>query len=179
MQKDYEKLRQQQKKQRERAYERAKARQQQKYEDFKNNPDKYAYSSLKAKTPLKTKTPLKATTTPKSKQKTARKLKKGYFSIFSSDLGVCYITGDTKDVVPHHIFSGADKTFSETYGFILPLRSDWHTVTNYSIHQDQSFNIRMKIKCQEYWVNTLNRTKEDWLKECKKWYSMEDISRTA
>ncbi len=106
----------------------------------------------------------------KKHQYTAKKLSSPYRSIFSKDINVCYITGDTKNVVPHHIFEAAGKTFSEKYGFILPLRIDWHEGYDYSIHTDRKLNIKYKRLCQEYWINTLNKTKENWIIECGKWY---------
>ena len=107
----------------------------------------------------------------KSHQKTAKKLKSEYFSIFGS-MNICAITGSNENVVPHHIFNKSDKAFSEKYGFILPLRSDWHTGTNYSIHSDKNLWNKYKIKCQEYYLQNIG-TKEDWLKECSYW-TLED-----
>ena len=106
----------------------------------------------------------------KAKQKNARKSNAAYHSIFSTDMHVCHITGDTENVVPHHIFGSSDKTFSEKYGFILPIRIDWHEGYNYSIHKDMALNLKYKRLCQEYWLNNLGKTKEEWLNECSKWY---------
>lgn len=106
----------------------------------------------------------------KKKQMTAKKCNKEYFSIFTPDMHKCFITGDTKNIVPHHIFGASDKTFSEKYGFMLPIRFDWHEISDYSIHEDRNLNLKYKRLCQEYWINTLHRTKEEWLTECHKWY---------
>lgn len=128
------------------------------------------YTSLKAKKPLSQKSTLKSTTPIKVKQKTAQKRKEPYFSIFTEDMHCCIITGDKSCVDPHHIFSGCDKAFSEKYGFMIPLRRDWHEGTTYSIHQNRKLELEWKIKCQDYWINVLRKTKKEWLKECRMWY---------
>lgn len=128
------------------------------------------YTTLKTKTTLSQKSQLKTVSPLKSKQKTARKGKEPYFSVFTADMNRCIITGDTNNVDPHHIFGASRKAFSEKYGFMLPLRRDWHEGTEYSIHQDRDLELHWKIKCQEYWINVLGKTKEEWLAECQKWY---------
>lgn len=129
-----------------------------------------AKTTLKVRAPLKAKTPLKANTALSQKQKGARKLKTPYFSVFTKDMHRCIITGDTDNVDPHHIFSGGRKTFSEKYGFMIPLRRDWHETANYSIHKDRNLELQWKIKCQNYWINELHRTKEEWISECGMWW---------
>lgn len=120
---------------------------------------------LRQRTALRRKTPLKA------RQRTARKGKSPYWSIFTQDMGRCYVTGATEGVEVHHIFGAADKAASEKYGFMLPLRRDWHTGGNYSIHEDAAFALEMKQACQEYYTGTLGKTKEDWLREFRKWHA--------
>lgn len=133
-----------------------------------------AKSGIKAYTPLRAKTELRGKAQLKQKQKGAKKLPGQYFSIFTSDLGRCVITGNTENVVVHHIFGGAYKTLSEKYGFVIPLRSDWHTISSYSIHQDRELNLQYKIACQEYYIRVLQKTKEDWLTEFQKWWVKEN-----
>ena len=136
---------------------------------------------LKRNTPLKAYKPLKAGSTLKTKkrlktrQKTARKLKEPYHSIFTVHMGICHITGDTRNVEPHHIFQGeAGKVLSEKYGFIVPLRSDWHRNTPYSIHMDRRLNISYKMRCQEYYISVLGKSREEWIQEFGRWWSEED-----
>ncbi len=136
---------------------------------------------LKAKTSLKRKTPLKAHTYLKSntalqqktplraKQKSARKLSCPYRSIFTNDMNICIMTGQ-QGAEPHHIFNKADKERSEKYGFMLPLCADWHRIQPYSIHQDQTLWNKYRIKCQEYFINNLGKTKEEWIAEFGRWY---------
>ncbi len=142
---------------------------------------------LKQKTPLKRKTPLKAYKSLKSRkgiksgkkirtrQKTAKKLPGPYHSIFTDDMGRCYITGDWNGVEPHHVFQGAEKTKSEKYGFILPLRSDWHRTGDYAIHKKKSFRVSYKMYCQDHYIHTLGRTKEEWKREFDKWWGVRDM----
>lgn len=108
--------------------------------------------------------------TNKKKYQKAYKPKYPYRSIFTEDLKTCYISGRKDNVEIHHIFSGPRKHFSEKYGFILPLTSDWHTLAPYSIHHDRKLELEYKIKCQEYWLQTLNKTREEWISECGKWW---------
>ena len=149
---------------------------------------------LKQKTPLKTNTRLQAKTSLKAKKSLrdsyAEKVKAGikkpksnrakayrpkykYFSIFTSDLDTCYVTGDTKaagaDIHVHHIFGAANKANSEKYGFIIPLRADWHDLASYSIHQDRIFELEIKHKCQDYWLANYG-TKEEFINVFGKWW---------
>ncbi len=106
----------------------------------------------------------------KTKQKTYKKLGKPYFSVLTDDINKCMFTGTTDNVVRHHIFGAANKTFSEKYGFIAPCRIDWHEGYSYSIHTDKELDLSLKHRCEEYWLNTLGKTKEEWLKECSGWW---------
>lgn len=148
---------------------------------------------LKQKTPLRAKTSLKAKTGLKTNQSLrdsyAAKVKAGikkpkrntkayvpkfkYFSIFTSDLTTCYITKNTKafgaDIHVHHVFGAANKANSEKYGFIIPLRADWHDMADYGIHFDREFDLRIKRECQEYWLANYG-TKEEFIKVFGKWW---------
>ncbi len=106
----------------------------------------------------------------KVKQFTARKLNKPYFSVFTKDMHTCIITGRTDNVQPHHIFSGPRKELSEKYGFVIPLTSCWHEGTNYSIHRDRNLELKWKRRCQDYWLNKLHKTKDEWIQEFDKWW---------
>lgn len=134
-------------------------------------------SKLKQYTPLSSGSELTAKTQLKVKQKSAKKLSGGYKSIFGP-LDVCAITGEKKQkigknrwsVVPHHIFGGPNKAKSELYGFILPLRVDWHTGHVYSIHEDSALDLKYKRLCQDYYINVLEKTEEEFIKDFGKWY---------
>lgn len=87
---------------------------------------------LKQKTPLKRKTPLKAYKSLKSRkgiksgkkirtrQKTAKKLPGPYRSIFTDDMGRCYITGDWNGVEPHHVFQGQERKIRKNTASFSP-----------------------------------------------------------
>lgn len=109
----------------------------------------------------------------KCKQKTAKKLKGEYWSVFTSDMHHCIISGTSSNVQPHHIFDAALKTFSEKYGFIIPLAGEYHTLSSEAIHNNRDLDLYWKCKCEDYWINVLDRTKEEWLKETGKWWSIE------
>lgn len=163
IQQSYEKKIEQQRKMQERTYQKTKEKQKAELEDRKAHPEKY-YKQQKQRTPLKrSQKPIKI------KQYTAKKLPGKYQSIFTDDIHRCYITGSTESVVPHHVFDGADKTSSELFHFILPLRSDWHTGTNYCIHNDRELMKRYQILCQEYWLGELHKTHTEWFDYFTKW----------
>lgn len=110
----------------------------------------------------------------KKKQYSARKGSAPYWSIFTDDLSICHITG-YKGAVPHHVFNGSNKALSEKFGFILPLRPDWHTVSNYSIHQDRRLEVKYKAICERYFLNHYGTQEEfiklfgrSWLEEDRK-----------
>lgn len=132
-------------------------------------------NGLKRRAYLRQKTPLRTKTRLKEKQKTARKRKEPYYSIFTGDLKRCYITGGIRNVEVHHIFGAADKRMSEKYGFMLPLRRDYHRGEEYSIHENRIFSVNMKIACQNYYVNVLGKSEDEWRSEFRKWYTEEDI----
>ena len=124
---------------------------------------KSSRTSLKANTCLQTKTQLK------SKQKGAKVTPGEYFSIFG-DVSICAITKEKERVVVHHIFGGPYKAKSEKYGFVIALRSDYHTGTSYAVHEDIEFSNRLKRTCEEYAINNLGMTKEDFASEFGKNY---------
>ncbi len=84
-------------------------------------------------------------------------------------MDICVITGE-KGAEPHHIFNGANKALSEKYGFMLPLRHDWHEGTAYSIHQNKDLRLKYRTACQKYYIETLGKTKEEWIAEFGMWY---------
>lgn len=46
-------------------------------------------------------------------------------SVFTDDMDSCIFTGSTI-VERHHIFGGSNRTKSEGFGFVVPLRPDLH-----------------------------------------------------
>jgi hypothetical protein len=154
---------------------------------------------LKAKTPLRAKTALKASNNLRSNStlRTKKSLsdsykekirlgetkpkkriyvykpKYKYESIFTNDLSRCYITGSTKaagaSIHIHHIFGASNKTKSEKYHFLIPLRDDWHDMADYGIHFNRKLELKIKRQCQEYWLAHYG-TKEEFIKVFGKWW---------
>ncbi len=126
-------------------------------------------TALKARTALTSHTGLRQKTPLKVRQKTAKKLKEPYWSIFTDNMDICAITGE-KGAEPHHIFNGANKELSEKYGFMLPLRRDWHRGTPYSIHENKDLRLKYRAECEKYYIEVLKKTREDWISEFGMWY---------
>lgn len=93
---------------------------------------------------------------------------KRLFSVLTDDLEHCIITGDF-NIQIHHVFNGPNHDLSEKYGFMVPLRPDWHNFTSYSIHMDQKFDESMKRKAQRYYESHYG-TREQFRKEFGKSY---------
>lgn len=155
-------------------------------------------TTLKQKTPLARRTPLKAKTGLKSKSSLkatrslrdsyAAKIKSGekkvkttqkaykpkfkYRSVFTDDLDTCIITGVSKeyaDIHVHHIFGAGNKANSECYGFLIPLRADWHDLECYSIHQDRQLELYWRRKCQDYWLENYG-TMQEFIEVFGRWW---------
>ena len=96
-----------------------------------------------------------------------------YWSIFTTDLDRCYITGSTKseaDIHIHHVFGAANKHNSERRGFIVPLRADWHDMADYGVHgKNKELDLKLKRACQEYYLEHYG-TKEEFIAEFGKWW---------
>ena len=94
------------------------------------------------------------------------------FSVLTDDLEHCYITG-SRGVHIHHIFPGrANRKLSEKHGFIVPLRPDWHNMSNYGVHFNRELDLELKCKCQEWWLQN-GRTEEEFRNVFGKWWSKE------
>lgn len=93
---------------------------------------------------------------------------KKLFSVLTDDLHHCIITGDC-NVAIHHVFNGPNRYLSEKYGFLVPLRPDWHNMTSYSVHMDQVFDESLKRKAQRYYEEHYG-SREDFGREFGKSY---------
>ena len=93
---------------------------------------------------------------------------KKLFSVLTDDMEHCIITGDG-NVAIHHVFNGANRKRSEKYGFLVPLRPDWHNMTPYSVHMDQRFDDSLKRMAQEYYEAHYG-SREDFRSEFGKSY---------
>lgn len=131
-----------------------------------------AKTCLRAKAPLKARTPLRQSKPGTQQKKSARARsvnKSKAFSIFTDDLYRCHITGSSTGVHIHHIFGASNKTNSERYGFLVPLRFDWHDMADYGIHFNRELDLKYKRACQEYWL-THYGTKEEFIKVFGMWW---------
>ena len=89
-------------------------------------------------------------------------------SVLVDDLQHCIVTG-SPEVAIHHVFNGANRSRSEAYGFIVPLRPDWHNMMPYSVHMDQRFDESLKRKAQTYYEEHIG-TREQFIAEFGKSY---------
>lgn len=136
-----------------------------------SEPEPKKYKRLQSTTPLKTKIPLRSKTP--LKPKSAKVMSKDSYSIFTDDLYRCIITGDygkgLYGVHIHHIFGGANKTNSERFGFLIPLRCDWHDMADYGIHFDRNLDLHYKRLCEEYWLEYIG-SKGDFIDTFGQWW---------
>lgn len=88
---------------------------------------------------------------------------KKLFSVLTNDLEHCYITGST-EIAIHHVFGGANRGRSEKYGFIIPLRPDYHNMRNYGVHFNRELDLKFKTMAQEYYEENYG-TRESFIKE--------------
>lgn len=66
------------------------------------------------------------------------------------DEKACYITESTTDLHKHHIYFGnPGRKLSEKYGCWVWLRSDWHNMSNYSVHSNRELDLILKRSCQK------------------------------
>lgn len=88
---------------------------------------------------------------------------KNLWSVLTDDLEHCYVTG-SNNVAIHHVMNGPNRKLSEKYGFLIPLRPDWHNITPYSVHMDKEFDYQLKRKAQMYYEDHYG-TRQDFIKE--------------
>ena len=69
----------------------------------------------------------------------------------------------------HHVFNGPCRSLSDRYGFIVPLRPDWHNMTPYSVHMTQELDEHLKRQAQEYYEAHIG-TREQFIAEFGKSY---------
>lgn len=77
---------------------------------------------------------------------------KRVWSVFTDDMGHCFITG-SPNVHIHHIFPGSRRKVSERYGFTVPLVYYLHEFGKDSVHENPNDGLDLKLKqmAQEYW----------------------------
>ncbi len=77
----------------------------------------------------------------------------------------CYVTGSTPDLHEHHIFFGTgSRRLSEKYGLKVWLRPDWHNASDYGVHSDKDFEIKLKQMAQKKAMEHYGWSVEDFIK---------------
>lgn len=62
----------------------------------------------------------------------------------------CYVTGAIGNLHEHHIFYGSGlRKKSEHYGLKVWLRADYHNMSDYGVHFDKEFDLKLKREAQE------------------------------
>lgn len=64
------------------------------------------------------------------------------------DCKECFVTGRTDGLQRHHIFGAANRKLSEKYGLCVWLRPEWHNASNYAVHFNRAFDLRLKRYAQ-------------------------------
>lgn len=92
------------------------------------------------------------------------------WSIFTDDLGRCYITKLWVAEV-HHVFPGKNRKLCEKYGFVVPLHPTLHRWGPDSVHKvpNRGLDLKLKQECQRYYEEHYG-TREDFIKEFGKSY---------
>lgn len=75
---------------------------------------------------------------------------KRLWSVFTDNMDQCIFTGSNV-VERHHIFSAVYRKKSEKYGFIVPLRPDYHPNGVHAGKNAKEIDTQLKCMAQEYW----------------------------
>lgn len=90
-------------------------------------------------------------------------MSKKLFSVLTGDLEHCVITGST-EVAIHHVFGGSNRNRSGEYGFVIPLRPDYHNMSNHGVHFDRELDLKFKRMAQTYFERNIG-TRERFIRE--------------
>ena len=69
----------------------------------------------------------------------------------------CFITGSTENLHRHHIYFGANRRISEENGFSVWLIPEYHNMSDYGVHFDKAFDLKLKQDCQRKYEETHSR----------------------
>lgn len=89
-------------------------------------------------------------------------------SVLVDDMEHCVIT-ESPNVAIHHVFGGSNRKLSDKYGFVIPLRPDWHNTADYGIHFNKVLDLDWKRRAQEYYEAHYG-TRADFIREFGKSY---------
>ena len=84
---------------------------------------------------------------------------KRLWSIFTDDMDHCMFTGYAP-VERHHVFGGSNRSNSEKYGFIAPLRPDLHPNGAFRGQSAELVDKELKQRCQRYFEEHHGTRKE-------------------
>lgn len=93
---------------------------------------------------------------------------KRLFSVFTDDMDHCFFTGYAP-VERHHIFGGSNRTKSERYGFVVPLRPDLHPNGAFAGKDAKAIDTKLKKMAQAYYESHYG-TREQFRQEFGKSY---------
>lgn len=89
-------------------------------------------------------------------------------SVLTDDLKHCIVTG-SPCVHIHHVFGGANRKHSEADGFIIPLRPEFHNMSDQGIHFNREMDLHYKRLCQEYFEKYMGTQKQFISRYGKSW----------
>ncbi len=69
----------------------------------------------------------------------------------------CFISGSTTGLQRHHIYFGANRRISEENGFYVWLIPEYHNMSDYGVHFDKAFDLKLKQDCQRKYEETHSR----------------------
>jgi len=93
-------------------------------------------------------------------------------SIFTDNMNKCIFTGSSK-VERHHVFGSFNKARSEKYGFIVPLRPDYHPNGVFATdHAKNEVDPWLKAECQKYYEEHIG-SREEFMAEFGRNYIMD------
>lgn len=84
-------------------------------------------------------------------------------SVFTDNMDCCIYTG-SYIVERHHIFGGANRKLSEKYGFVAPLRPDYHPNGVHFNPKNGDIDTQLKQAAQRYYEENIG-TREDFRRE--------------
>lgn len=83
----------------------------------------------------------------------------------------CYICHTRSNLHRHHVFYGtANRKKSEQDGCVVYLCIYHHTGSNYAAHLNHDIDLMLKRDMEKAWLETYNKTKEDFIKRYGKNY---------
>ena len=84
-------------------------------------------------------------------------------SVFTDNMDCCIYTG-SYIVERHHIFGGCNRKKSEKYGFVVPLRPDFHPNVVHFNRKNGDIDTKLKTIAQTYYEEHIG-SREEFRKE--------------